>query len=164
MLGLTSTPLLSPSPEKEAFKKRQKLQQDNGEETDENEVEEVSGLRARTEVGVRVWSVVIAPHGRGTKPSLALQAGWRGRGAEDSMLEQGAAGCSPASPAGGQGVHVFLGLVSVSIGEGGVGDAVLLIWEGMDARMEGAQSCSSQQCTLGVQKWCCSPWASCVGG
>ncbi|NWY67027.1 KI21B protein, partial [Erithacus rubecula] len=28
------------SPEKEAFKKRQKLQQDNGEETDENEVEE----------------------------------------------------------------------------------------------------------------------------
>lgn len=29
------------SPEKEAFKKRQKLLQDNGEETDENEVEEV---------------------------------------------------------------------------------------------------------------------------
>lgn len=34
-----------PSPEKEAFKKRQKLQQDNGEETDENEVEEVSGCQ-----------------------------------------------------------------------------------------------------------------------
>lgn len=41
-------PLCSPSPEKEAFKKRQKLQQDNGEETDENEVEEVSGHRAHS--------------------------------------------------------------------------------------------------------------------
>lgn len=86
VLGLTGTPLLSPSPEKEAFKKRQKLQQDNGEETDENEVEEVSGLRAHTEV-VWVWSIVIAPHGRGSKPSLALQAGWRGCRAEGSMLE-----------------------------------------------------------------------------
>lgn len=37
-----------PSPEKEAFKKRQKMQQDNGEETDENEVEEVSGHCAHT--------------------------------------------------------------------------------------------------------------------
>lgn len=37
-----------PSPEKEAFKKRQKLQQDNGEETDENEVEEVGGDYAHT--------------------------------------------------------------------------------------------------------------------
>lgn len=42
MLGLTNTPLLSCSPDKEAFKRRQKLQQDNEEETDENEVEEVS--------------------------------------------------------------------------------------------------------------------------
>lgn len=48
MLGLTSPSLFHPSPEKEAFKKRQKLQQDNGEETDENEVEEVSGHRAHT--------------------------------------------------------------------------------------------------------------------
>lgn len=85
MLGLISTPLLSPSPEKEGFKKRQKLQQDNGEETDENEVEEVSRLCARTEGRVWVWSIV-APRGRGTKPSLALQASWRGHGAKDSML------------------------------------------------------------------------------
>lgn len=75
VLGLTGTPLLSPSPEKEAFKKRQKLQQDNGEETDENEVEEVSGLRAHTEV-VWVWSIVIAPHGEGPSPAwLCKQAG-----------------------------------------------------------------------------------------
>lgn len=84
-LGLTSTPLLSSSPEKDAFKKRQKLQQDKGEETDENEVEEVSGLRAHTEGGA--WVIVISPRGRGTKPSLALQAGWRGHGVKDSMLE-----------------------------------------------------------------------------
>lgn len=54
MLGLTSPSLLSPSPEKEAFKKRQKLQQDNGEETDENEVEEVSSLCAHPEEGAWV--------------------------------------------------------------------------------------------------------------
>nr|XP_026652483.1 kinesin-like protein KIF21B [Zonotrichia albicollis] len=38
--GTHQPPSVPPSPEKEAFKKRQKLQQDNGEETDENEVEE----------------------------------------------------------------------------------------------------------------------------
>ena len=37
------------------------------------------------------------------------------------MLEQGGAGCSPASPAVEQGAHIFLGLVSISVGEEGVG-------------------------------------------
>lgn len=87
MLRLTSTPLLSPSPEKEAFKKRQKLQQDNGEETDENEVEEVMGFVLILR-GVFGCGVLSSPHvGEGTKLSLALQAGWRGHGAEDSVPE-----------------------------------------------------------------------------
>lgn len=44
-------PLLSPSPEKEVFKKRPKLQ-DNGEETDENEGEEVRGASCSCQGGV----------------------------------------------------------------------------------------------------------------
>lgn len=55
MLGLTNTPLLSRSPEKEAFKRRQKLQQDNEEETDENEVEEVSPRIGEEGLGDTVW-------------------------------------------------------------------------------------------------------------
>lgn len=69
MLRLTSTPLLSPSPEKEAFKKRQKLQQDNGEETDENEVEEVMGFVLILR-GVFGCGVLSSPH-VGEGPSSA---------------------------------------------------------------------------------------------
>lgn len=42
--SLTCPPSLLGSPEKEAFKKRAKLQQENSEETDENEAEEVRTL------------------------------------------------------------------------------------------------------------------------
>lgn len=63
-LRLTCTPLLSPSPEKEAFKKRPKLQQDNGEETDENEAEEVRGASCPYGRGAQLWRAVIILRGR----------------------------------------------------------------------------------------------------
>lgn len=108
----THQPLsVPPSPEKEAFKKRQKLQQDNGEETDENEVEEVSLHMEHW--NWHTWDRDQAQPGPG--------AVWKGCLAEDSMLEQGEAGYSPVSLAVERGAHIFGGLVSISIGGEGSG-------------------------------------------
>lgn len=78
LAGTQQPPPLSPSPEKEAFKKRPKLQ-DNGEETDENEGEEVRGALRSCQGGV-VTEGCRSPPRRGTEPSLASQGGWGGQG------------------------------------------------------------------------------------
>lgn len=49
------------------------------------------------------------------------EVAWKGRFAEDFVLEQGEVGYSPVSPAVERGVHIFGSLVSISIDEEGSG-------------------------------------------
>lgn len=135
MMALIRTALLSPSPEKEAFKKRQKLQQDNGEETDENEAEEVSKLYTHTSVWV--WRALSLPQVR-EEPCPAWPCQQAGGVMELRTLYWSRGGWMlPSQPC--CGVHSFLGLVSISKSEEGLADAELLTWEGMDARVDGSQ-------------------------
>lgn len=119
MLGLTNTPLLSRSPEKEAFKRRQKLQQDNEEETDENEVEEVSPRIGEEGLGDAV------------RPSWERMASRMDRA--QSCSPQCALGvqkccCSPWAPC--VGGSILLGLQPITVGSAWVWRRELLQREG----------------------------------